>query len=199
MTEFLYWLVAIFTVGRTVTGRVLGTALAGKTKLELVNMAAVAHDGASPLVPVLTPLAEEGLQHVLCQLDDVDVPGLRSVQAGHVFFLLTSQLGVVEEVTVGTPIEEALEQRMKCKIFLNASLEIYCCFLEKKAYYLQVVWLVVLAVQNTQQTTVQLTENKLNLSEKTCFLSFHQLKSLPFLVFVYCNKLSSCSCIIYKR
>ena len=40
MTEFLHWLVAIFTVGRTVTGRVLDTALAGKTKLELLNMAA---------------------------------------------------------------------------------------------------------------------------------------------------------------
>ena len=172
MTEFLYWLVAIFTVGRTVTGRVLGTALAGKTKLELVNMAAVAHDGASPLVPVLTPLAEEGLQHVLCQLDDVDVPGLRSVQAGHVFFLLTSQLGVVEEVTVGTPIEEALEQRMKCKIFLNASLEIYCCFLEKKAYYLQVVWLVVL-VQNTQYITitVKLTEKIHSREQIECCLS----------------------------
>ena len=41
---------------------------------------------ASPL----TPLVEERLQHVLSELDDVDVPGLRGVQAGHVFFLLTS-------------------------------------------------------------------------------------------------------------
>ena len=81
-------------------------------------------------VPVLTPLAEERVQHVLCQLDDVDVPGLRGVQTGHVFFLLTSQLGVVEEVTGGTAIEETLEQRMKCKMFGNAWLEIYCRFLE---------------------------------------------------------------------
>ena len=79
---------------------------------------------------VLSPLAEERLQHVLGELDDVDVPGLRGLQAGHVFFLLTSELCVVEEVTVGTAIEETLEQRMKRKMFLNASLEIYCRFLE---------------------------------------------------------------------
>ena len=58
----------------------------------------------APSVPVLTPLVEERLQHVLGQLDDVDVPGLRGVQTGHVIFLLTSQLGVVEEVTIGTAI-----------------------------------------------------------------------------------------------
>ena len=66
---------------------------------------------ASPL----TPLVEERLQHVLSELDDVDVPGLRGVQAGNVILLLTSQLRVVEEVTVGAAIEETLEQRMKCK------------------------------------------------------------------------------------
>ena len=80
---------------------------------------------ASPL----TPLVEERLQHVLSELDDVDVPGLRGVQAGDVIFLLTSQLRVVEEVTVGAAIEETLEQRMKCKMFRNAWLEIYCRFL----------------------------------------------------------------------
>lgn len=58
----------------------------------------------APPVPVLTPLVEERLQHVLGQLDDVDVPGLWSVQTGHVFFLLASQLRVVEEVTIGTAI-----------------------------------------------------------------------------------------------
>ena len=52
----------------------------------------------------LTPLVEERLQHVLSELDDVDVPGLRGVHTGHVFFLLTSQLGVVEEVTIRAAI-----------------------------------------------------------------------------------------------
>ena len=111
---------------------------------------------------VLSPLAEERLQHVLGELDDVDVPGLRGVQAGHVVLLLAPQLGVVEEVTVGTAIQETLEQRIKCKMCRNAWLEIDCRFLEVffvKAYYLQVVWLVVLE-QNTQYITitVKLTE-----------------------------------------
>ena len=65
-------------------------------------MAVVPHDGNS-ILP-LTPLVEERLQHVLGQLDDVDVPGLWGVHTGHVFFLLASQLGVVEEVTIGTAI-----------------------------------------------------------------------------------------------
>ena len=79
---------------------------------------------------VLSPLAEERLQHVLGELDDVDVPGLRGVQAGHVVLLLAPQLGVVEEVTVGTAIQETLEQRIKCKMCRNAWLEIDCRFLE---------------------------------------------------------------------
>ena len=91
-------------------------------------MAVVPHDGTS-ILP-LTPLVEERLQHVLGQLDDVDVPRLRGLQTGHVLFLLTSQVGVVEEVTVGAPIEKTLEQRTKCKMFRNASLQINCRFLK---------------------------------------------------------------------
>ena len=127
MTEFLYWLVAIFTVGRTVTGSVrhsLGREDKVKTKYGCCSSSWHYNPTVS------TPLAEERLQHVLGELDDVDVPGLRGVQTGDVFLLLTSQLGVVEEVTVGTAIQETLEQRNKCKMCRNAWLEIDCRFLE---------------------------------------------------------------------
>ena len=52
---------------------------------------------------------KEALEHVLRELDDVDGPGLRGLDAGHLRLLPTPQLGAIEQVALGTAVQERLK------------------------------------------------------------------------------------------
>ena len=52
---------------------------------------------------------EEAGEHVLRELDDVDGPGLRGLDAGHLRLLPAPQLGAIEQVALGTAVQERLK------------------------------------------------------------------------------------------
>ena len=54
---------------------------------------------------LLAPLAEEGLEAGLCELDDLHVPGLRRLHAANVLLLLAAEARAVEEVAGGTSVQ----------------------------------------------------------------------------------------------
>merc|ERR1719325_291577 len=58
---------------------------------------------------LLAPLAEEGLEAGLGELDDLHVPGLRRLHAAHVLLLLAAEARAVEEVARGTPVQQGLQ------------------------------------------------------------------------------------------
>merc|ERR1719325_334673 len=58
---------------------------------------------------LLAPLAEEGLEAGLGELDDLHVPGLRRLHAAHVLLLLAAEAGAVEEMARGTPVQQGLQ------------------------------------------------------------------------------------------
>ena len=55
------------------------------------------------------PSLKEAVEHVLRELDDIDRPGLRRLDAGHLRLLPAPQLGAVEQVALGTPVQERLQ------------------------------------------------------------------------------------------
>lgn len=55
------------------------------------------------------PSLKEAVEHVLRELDDIDRPGLRRLDAGHLRLLPASQLGAVEQVALGTPVKQRLQ------------------------------------------------------------------------------------------
>ena len=61
---------------------------------------------------LLAPLAEEGLEAGLGELDDLHVPGLRRLHAAHVLLLLAAEAGAVEEVARGTPVQQGLHGKI---------------------------------------------------------------------------------------
>ena len=52
---------------------------------------------------------KEALEHVLRELDDVDRPSLRRLDAGHLRLLPAPQLGAVEQVALGAAVQERLK------------------------------------------------------------------------------------------
>ena len=52
---------------------------------------------------------KEALEHVLRELDDVDRPGLRRLDAGHLRLLPAPQLGAVKQVALGAAVQERLK------------------------------------------------------------------------------------------
>ena len=61
---------------------------------------------------LLAPLAEEGLEAGLCELDDLHVPGLGRLHAAHVLLLLAAEARAVEEVAGGTPVQQRLHGKI---------------------------------------------------------------------------------------
>ena len=61
---------------------------------------------------LLAPLAEEGLEAGLGELDDLHVPGLGRLHAAHVLLLLAAEAGAVEEVAGGTPVQQGLHGKI---------------------------------------------------------------------------------------
>ena len=61
---------------------------------------------------LLAPLAEEGLEAGLGELDDLHVPGLRRLHAAHVLLLLAAEARAVEEVARGTPVQQGLHGKI---------------------------------------------------------------------------------------
>ena len=62
---------------------------------------------------------KEALEHVLRELDDVDRPGLRRLDAGHLRLLPASQLGTVKQVALGAAVQERLKYLDVKKCFLQ--------------------------------------------------------------------------------
>ena len=61
---------------------------------------------------LLAPLAEEGLEAGLGELDDLHVPGLGRLHAAHVLLLLAAEARAVEEVAWGTPVQQGLHGKI---------------------------------------------------------------------------------------
>merc|ERR1719325_293218 len=59
---------------------------------------------------LLAPLAEEGLEAGLGELDDLHVPGLGRLHAAHVLLPLAAEARAVEEVAGGTPVQQGLQR-----------------------------------------------------------------------------------------
>ena len=57
----------------------------------------------------LLPSRKEAVEHVLRELDDIDVPGLRRLDAGHLRLLPAPQLRAIEQVALGTAVQERLK------------------------------------------------------------------------------------------